>query len=62
MKLRDVCREWAESDIKVLISNSDTEFIRDLYRDFHVHEISAARSINSDGKGRGKVQELLIMS
>lgn len=44
----------------VLISNADTPFIRELYKDCVIHEVMMARSINSKGNGRGKVRELLI--
>ena len=49
---------------RVMLSNADSPLIRNLYGrpPFRLHEISALRSINSDGKGRGAVGELLITS
>ncbi|NMG10154.1 DNA adenine methylase [Brasilonema sp. UFV-L1] len=61
-KLRDVFVELAERGVKVMLSNSDTLFIRNLYKDFNIHTISAGRAINSNAKRRGKVNELLIKS
>ena len=58
--LKWVCLRAAERGAKVLISNSDAPFIRELYADCTVIEIEAARSVNSDGTKRGKVKELLI--
>lgn len=52
----------ARGGVHVLMSNSDTDLIRELYRDFHISEISAPRSISRDGEGRKKVTELLISS
>lgn len=62
IRLRDVFAELAISGVKVMLSNSDCEFIRDLYSDFKIHNISATRAINSNGKKRGKIGELLITS
>ncbi len=44
----------------VMLSNSDTPLIRELYRAFQIHEIQASRAINSKPEGRGKITELLI--
>lgn len=46
--------------VKVLVSNADTPFIRDLYKDYEIVEVQAKRSINSKGNKRGNVTELLI--
>lgn len=45
---------------KVLLSSSDTGWVRWRYRDYEFIEIESRRSINSDAKGRGKISELLI--
>lgn len=44
----------------MLLSNSNTEFIRELYKDFTIIEIQAKRAINCKGDKRGKITELLI--
>lgn len=46
----------------VMVSNSDTPFIRDLYRDYTIENIQAPRSVSADGNLRGKVQEVVIMN
>ena len=46
--------------VKVLQSNSNTEFIRKLYKDFELIEVKARRAINCKGDKRGEVSELLI--
>jgi DNA adenine methylase len=45
----------------VIISNSDTDEMRELYDKygFSVGEVQAARNINSDGSGRAKVTEIV---
>jgi DNA adenine methylase len=62
VRLRDVFVTLASRGVKVLLSNSDCEFIRELYRGFKIKPILAARAINSKGKLRGKVAEVLIVS
>ena len=46
--------------MKFLLSNSATEFIRDLYADFSIDTVAATRAINSVGSRRGKVDEVLV--
>lgn len=47
---------------KVMLSNSSTDFIQDLYKDYEMIKIPANRNINSVGTGRGQVDELLILN
>lgn len=60
--LRDVALKLARAGTYVLLSNANTEFIRELYAtDFDLHEVGAARTINCDSAKRGKVTELIIV-
>ena len=61
-RLRDTLVELSEQGVKCLLSNSDTQFIRNLYQGFEIIEVQAKRAINSDAAGRGDVSELLIKS
>ncbi|MEH2449558.1 MAG: DNA adenine methylase [Nostoc sp.] len=62
--LRDTCAELASRGVKVMVCNSDSEFISKIYTDinFETYRIKAARSINSNIKNRGMIFELLITS
>ncbi|MDZ8227930.1 DNA adenine methylase [Nostoc sp. ChiVER01] len=62
--LRDTCAELASRGVKVMVCNSDSEFINKIYTDinFETYKIQAARSINSNVKNRGMICELLITS
>ncbi|MEH2027437.1 DNA adenine methylase [Nostoc sp.] len=62
VQLKDVFEKLAERGVKVMLSNSDCEFIRNLYRSFNIYTISASRAINSNAKKRGKITELLVTS
>ena len=61
-RLRDTALKWHKIGAAVMISNADTGMIRNLYAGspFTIHEVSAPRNINCDGKGRGHAAELLI--
>ncbi|MBD2344984.1 DNA adenine methylase [Anabaena subtropica] len=63
-RLRDTCAELASRGVKVVVCNSDCEFIKHLYQEigFNIYYIEAARSINSNTKKRGMIKELLITS
>lgn len=60
--LRDTFAELARRGVKVMLSNSDCPFVRELYQDFHIHTIYAARAINSKAERRGKITEILVTS
>lgn len=47
---------------RVMLSNSKTEFITDLYRGYRQVEVAATRAINSKATKRSKVPELLVMN
>lgn len=58
--LRDLIVELSKQDIKCMLSNSDTPWLRELYKDMNVTTVQAGRSINSDGAKRGAVTELVV--
>lgn len=43
-----------------MLSNSATEFIRNLYAEYTIETVQANRAINSDANRRGAVEEVLI--
>lgn len=61
-QLAEFCRELDRRGHKFVLSNSDPEcgFFHRLYGGFDIRRIAAKRSVNSDGRGRGAVGELLI--
>ncbi|MEK4496742.1 DNA adenine methylase [Ureibacillus sp. FSL W8-0352] len=65
-RLRDTFERLYNKGCYVLLSNSDTEFIREIYSDLKsegvtILEVDASRSINSKADKRGKVKEVLII-
>jgi DNA adenine methylase len=61
-RLRDICIELTKRNIYVILSNSDTETVHDLFSpySFEISEVLANRAINCNGNRRGKMTELII--
>ena len=66
-RLAKFYNELNKKGAKIMESNSDPkntdendEFFDELYSNYNISRISASRSINSKGTGRGKVSEILI--
>jgi DNA adenine methylase len=62
VRLRDWMIDLTRRGVFVMLTNSDTGFVRELYRYkcFEIAEVQARRSINSAGNKRGPVGELII--
>lgn len=59
-KLNDVYKQLDERWCYVLLSNSATNFIKELYRGFKISTIKAKRNINSNWAKRQWIDEVLI--
>lgn len=59
-KLKEFCDKLNAKGVKFLLSNSDTDFIRGLYKDYKIEIVKVPRNINSDSSKRGKVNEVLV--
>ncbi|MDO7787344.1 DNA adenine methylase [Desulforamulus aquiferis] len=59
-RLKKLCDTLNNKGVKFLLSNSATDFIKHLYRDYRVEIIQAKRAINSKGELRGEVDEVLV--
>ena len=73
IELKKCADSLVEKGAKVIISNSNTEFIKSLYNgeihnpdkqesNYDIHLVDASRHINSNAKNRGKIKEVLIVS
>lgn len=49
----------AQRGARVMVSNSETPWVRELYRDFALHTVRARRAVNRDGTKRGAVGEIV---
>ena len=59
-RLAKTFKNLNEKGVYVMLSNHNTEFINELYKDFNIHVVKAKRMINSKADGRGDVEEVLI--
>lgn len=59
-RLAGVYKELIKKGCKVMLSNSDTEFIKNLYSGFELSIVKANRMINCDATKRGKINEVVI--
>lgn len=60
--LADTVRTLAARGCAVVLSNSDTPYIRSLYRGLRVDRVRCPRAINSDPSRRGDVDEVLVLA
>ena len=59
-RLRDFAWALRERKVHVMLSNSSSPLVYELYKRFDIHEASARRAVNSDASKRGAVKELII--
>lgn len=60
LRLFESFKHLNSKGVKVLQSNSNSPFIKELYKDFEIIELKAKRAINCKGDKRGEISELLI--
>ena len=59
-RLARVFKDLDSRGVYVMLSNHNTLLVNELYKDYNIHIIEAKRNINSNGKKRGKVEEVII--
>ncbi len=61
-ELASVFRKLDQRGCKVMLSNSATDSVKNLYQGYRIGRVKAKRAINSQASGRGAIDELLIMN
>lgn len=59
-KLADFCAKITTVGAKFMVSNSDTPFVRKLYKGYTIEQVEASRSVSCKPHQRGKENELII--
>jgi len=59
-QLSKVFNKLDKKGCKVMLSNSDTDFIKGLYKKYPLKKVKATRMINCNGKNRGKINEVVV--
>ncbi len=61
-KLFNVFKRLDERDCKLMLSNSYSEYIKNLYKDYKIITLDARRAINCNAEKRGNINVLLILN
>jgi DNA adenine methylase len=59
LRLHNLFQRLTESGVSCMLSNSNTDFIKNLYADYNIEVVQAKRTINRNGSGR-QGEELII--
>lgn len=60
IRLRDTFAKLADKGVKCLLSNSDTEIVRDLYQGFDIQKIDSIHMIGAKATSRKQISEVLV--
>lgn len=60
IRLATLFKELSDKGVYVMLSNHNTTFINELYKDYNIYIVNAKRMINSKADGRGDVEEVII--
>jgi DNA adenine methylase len=61
-KLALVFSEMDRRGCRVMLSNSDTPFVRELYQNYRIETVTARRVINSAKSKRGAISEVVVLN
>ena len=61
-ELAEIFKKLNEKWCYVMLSNHNTPFIQDLYKDFRQEVVSAKRMINSDASKRWTIEEIVVLN
>jgi DNA adenine methylase len=59
-KLKELFKALDQKGANVMLSNSDTDFIKSLYKGYKIGTVKATRMINCDATKRGKINEVVV--
>jgi len=59
-RLAKVFKQLDDRGVRVLLSNSMTDLVKDLYQEYTIDKVFATRSVNSRADRRGKIAEALV--
>lgn len=60
--LAEVATSLSNKGAYVMLSNSKTPLILDLYKQFRIETVQARRAVNSDANGRGCIEEVVVLN
>lgn len=60
LRLKNCCDRLNKRNIKFMLSNSATDYIKNIYSNYNITIVKAIRAVNSDSSKRGAVEEVII--
>ena len=60
VRLRDTFMKLDEKGAYVMLSNSSSPIVEELYKDFHIHKVEATRTNGAKSSSRGKISEIIV--
>ncbi|HEM4250264.1 TPA: DNA adenine methylase [Streptococcus suis] len=60
VRLRDVFRKLDKKGAYVMLSNSSSPLVEELYKGFNIHKVEAIRTNGAKASSRGKISEIIV--
>ena len=60
VRLRDTFRRLNDAGAYVMLSNSSSHLVEELYQDFNIHHVEATRTNGAKSSSRGKISEIIV--
>ncbi|HFR3815315.1 TPA: DNA adenine methylase [Streptococcus suis] len=60
VRLRDVFRKLDKKGAYVMLSNSSSPLVEELYKGFNIHKVEAIRTNGAKASSRGKISEFIV--
>lgn len=60
VRLRDCFKELDEKGAFVMLSNSSSPLVEELYKDFNIHKVEVTRTNGAKTSSRGKISEIIV--
>lgn len=60
VRLKDTFKKLSDKGAYVMLSNSSSPLVEELYCDFYIHNVEAMRTNGASSSSRGKVSEIIV--
>lgn len=60
VRLRDAFKRLSDTGSYVMLSNSSSALVEELYKDFNIHYVEATRTNGAKSSSRGKISEIIV--
>ncbi len=60
VRLRDAFKRLSDTGAYVMLSNSSSALVEELYKDFNIHYVEATRTNGAKSSSRGKIAEIIV--